>query len=60
MEGILAGMPVIPAASPIEQMAFRQMPIGAFAPRADASKALDRVWREIEMKLGELQLPSVA
>lgn len=58
-EGAMAGLPVIPAASPIEQMAFRRAPIGAFAPWADASRALDRVWREIETKLTELKLPPV-
>lgn len=51
----LAGLPLIPAASPIEQMAFRRMPVGAFAPGSDAARALDRVWREIELKLSELK-----
>jgi len=57
--GSMAGLPMIPAASPIEQMAFRRTPVGVFAPSSDASRALDRVWREVETKLGELNIPPV-
>ena len=53
-EGAMAPYPVIPAASPIEQTAFRRMPVGVFAPWSDAARALDRVWRETERKLEEV------
>ena len=59
-DGMMAGLPVIPQASPIEQMAFRRAPIGAFAPHSPSSHALDRVWRAIEAKLAQLGLASVA
>lgn len=59
-QSTLAGLPVIPAASQIEQTAFRQMPVGAFAPAAPAARALDRVWREIEAKIEDLALPPIA
>ncbi|MBC2669319.1 ParA family protein [Novosphingobium piscinae] len=58
-EGPMAGLAVIPAASPIEQMAFRRMPVGVFAPYSAAARALERVWREIETKLTELKIPPV-
>lgn len=58
-DGPMAGLPLIPAASMIEQMAFRRTPLGAFAPKSEASLALDRVWRGIETKLAELSIPPV-
>ena len=58
-DGPMAGLPVIPAASPIEQMAFRRTPVGVFAPHTEASRALDRLWRGIESKLTDLAIPPV-
>lgn len=55
LEGPLAAFPAIPMASMIEQTAFRQAPIGTFAPQSDAARALDRLWRAIEMKLRDQQ-----
>lgn len=52
-EGWMAPFPVIPAASPIEQSAFRRAPIGTFASYSAASQAQERLWRGIERKLGE-------
>ncbi len=59
-DGPMAGLPVIPAASPIEQMAFRRTPVGVFAPHTEASRALDRLWRGIEGKLADLAIPPVS
>jgi cellulose biosynthesis protein BcsQ len=56
IEGAMAGLPVIPQASPIEQMAFRRAPVGSFAPSSDASQALAQVWRAVERKLEDLAL----
>ena len=53
-EGTMARFPLIPAASVIEQMAFRRAPVGAFAASSDAARALARVWQEVETKLREL------
>lgn len=52
-EGWMAQFPVIPAASPIEQSAFRRAPLGAFAAHSAASQAQERLWKGIELKLGE-------
>jgi hypothetical protein len=52
-EGWMAQFPVIPAASPIEQSAFRRAPIGTFAACSAASQAQEQLWRGIERKLGE-------
>lgn len=51
-EGWMAPFPVIPAASQIEQSAFRRAPVGTFAPHSAASQAQERLWRGIELKLG--------
>ncbi|NOW47018.1 cellulose biosynthesis protein BcsQ [Novosphingobium sp. SG751A] len=50
-EGRMAPFPVIPMASMIEQTAFRRAPIGTFAPNCEPARALDRLWRAIEVKL---------
>ena len=50
-EGRMAPYPVIPASSLIEQVAFRREPIGMFAKYSEPARALDRLWRAIEMKL---------
>jgi chromosome partitioning protein len=50
-EGWMADFPMIPAASQIEQSAFRRAPIATFARHSEANKALERVWRGIELKL---------
>jgi cellulose biosynthesis protein BcsQ len=51
--GWMAQFPVIPAASPIEQSAFRRAPVGTFAACSTASQAQEQLWRGIERKLGE-------
>ncbi len=43
--------PAIPLASAIEQGAVRQAPVGSFAPRSPAAKALSQLWTAIERKL---------
>jgi hypothetical protein len=50
----MAAFPIIPSASQIEQSAFRRAPVGTFARHCEASKAMDRLWRGIEIKLAEL------
>lgn len=50
-DGWMAQFPVIPTASPIEQSAFRQAPIGTFAACSAASQAQERLWKGIELKL---------
>jgi len=55
LEGPFASFPSIPMASMIEQTAFRQAPIGTFAANCEAAKALDRLWRAIELKLRDQQ-----
>lgn len=54
-DGWMAQFPVIPAASPIEQSAFRRAPLGVFAGCSAASRAQERLWQGIELKLGETQ-----
>lgn len=53
-DGWMAAFPIIPSASQIEQSAFRRAPVGTFARHCEASKAMDRLWRGIEIKLAEL------
>lgn len=43
--------PAIPMASLIEQMADRHQPLGAYAPRAPAMRAIAGLWTQIERKL---------
>ncbi|MEQ5788498.1 ParA family protein [Erythrobacter sp. NFXS35] len=43
--------PAIPLASAIEQCAVERKPVGAFAPRAPAARAIAQLWTAIERKL---------
>jgi chromosome partitioning protein len=43
--------PVIPLASAVEQCAVERKPVGAFAPRSPASRAMAQLWTAIERKL---------
>lgn len=43
--------PAIPMASAMEQMADRHLPLGAFAPRSAAAKAIGDLWVAIERKI---------
>lgn len=43
--------PVIPSAAAIEQMAERHRPIGLFAPRSAACRAVDAIWEDVERRL---------
>lgn len=43
--------PVIPLASAVEQCAVEQRPVGAFAPRSPAARAIAQLWTAIERKL---------
>ena len=52
--GAMAAYPVIPWSSDIEQVAFRNAPIGTFANSSDGGRALERVWRAVEFKLREM------
>ncbi|MDJ0979353.1 MAG: ParA family protein [Erythrobacter sp.] len=45
--------PVVPLASAIEQCAVQRKPVGAFAPRAPATRAFAQLWTAIERKLAE-------
>lgn len=54
-EGRMAGVPVIPNASEIEQIAVHRAPVDSFARSCDAARALDHLWRAIEFKLEELK-----
>lgn len=48
------GWPVIPQSSHVEQMALRREPLPLFANSSEASRAMGRLWRAVEMKLVEL------
>lgn len=54
-EGWMAQFPVVPAASQIEQSAFRRAPIGTFSKTSPAAIALERLWKGIENKLEEIK-----
>ena len=43
--------PVIPLASAVEQCAVERKPVGAFAPRSTAARAIAQLWTAIERKL---------
>jgi len=43
--------PVIPLASAVEQCAVERKPVGAFAPRSPAARAMAQLWTAIERKL---------
>ncbi|WP_379923420.1 ParA family protein [Erythrobacter sp. R86502] len=43
--------PAIPLASAVEQCAVERRPVGAFAPRSPASRAIAQLWTAIERKL---------
>jgi len=43
--------PVIPLASAVEQCAVERKPVGAFAPRSPAARAIAQLWTVIERKL---------
>ncbi len=43
--------PVIPLASAVEQCAVERRPVGAFAPRSPAARAIFQLWTAIERKL---------
>ncbi len=43
--------PVIPMASAVEQMADRHAPVGAYAPRSPAAKAVGALWVDLERRL---------
>lgn len=45
------GRTVIPAASAVEQMAERHAPLGAYAPRSPAARAIASLWTTIERRL---------
>jgi cellulose biosynthesis protein BcsQ len=43
--------PAIPLASAVEQCAVERRPVGSFAPRSPASRAIAQLWTAIERKL---------
>jgi cellulose biosynthesis protein BcsQ len=43
--------PAIPLASAVEQCAVERRPVGAFAPRSPAARAIAQLWTAIERKL---------
>lgn len=43
--------PAIPLASAVEQCAVERRPVGAFAPRSPAARAIAQLWTAIEKKL---------
>jgi len=43
--------PAIPLASAVEQCAVERRPVGAFAPRSPAARAVAQLWTEIERRL---------
>lgn len=43
--------PAIPLASAVEQCAVERKPVGAFAPRSPATRAIAQLWTAIERKL---------
>ncbi len=45
--------PIVPMASIVEQMAARQRPLGAYAPRSPAQQAFGKLWTAIERKLAK-------
>jgi cellulose biosynthesis protein BcsQ len=45
--------PAIPLASAVEQCAVERKPVGAFAPRSPAARAITGLWTAIERKLAE-------
>lgn len=45
--------PAIPLASAVEQCAVERKPVGAFAPRSPAARAIAGLWTAIERKLAE-------
>lgn len=45
--------PAIPLASAVEQCAVERRPLGAFAPRSPAAKAMAGLWTAIERKLSK-------
>jgi chromosome partitioning protein len=48
-----AKWPAIPLASAVEQCAVERKPVGAFAPRSPAARAIAQLWTAIERKLAE-------
>ncbi|MFY7745350.1 MAG: ParA family protein [Erythrobacter sp.] len=47
--------PAIPLASAVEQCAVERRPVGAFAPRSPAARAIAQLWTGIEKKLAGKQ-----
>ena len=47
--------PAIPLASAVEQCAVERRPVGAFAPRSPAARAIAQLWSAIEKKLAGKQ-----
>lgn len=47
--------PAIPLASAVEQCAVERRPVGAFAPRSPAARAIAQLWTAIEKKLAGKQ-----
>ena len=45
--------PAIPLASAVEQCAVERRPVGAFAPRSPAARAIAQLWTAIERKLAQ-------
>ena len=45
--------PVVPFASALEQCAVRREPVGAFDPRGSGTKALARLWTQVERTLSK-------
>jgi cellulose biosynthesis protein BcsQ len=48
-----AAWPAIPLASAVEQCAVERKPVGAFAPRSPAARAITQLWTAIERKLAQ-------
>ena len=45
--------PAVPLASAVEQCAVKREPLGAFAPRTPAARAIAQLWTAIERKLAQ-------
>lgn len=53
-DGWMSDFPIVPAASQIEQAAFRRVPAGTICGNSAPGLALARVWRGIEAKLAQM------
>ncbi len=52
-QGHAATWPIVPFATLLEQVAVKRAPLGTFAPDCDASRALQRLFSGIEVKLAQ-------